>query len=239
MARTRTNRSASRNDAIALIAAGNADVQSDTPQVWGSPDIDDDLKLFGNFGYTTAGGAQVYSHTNYASKRVTGGFFFRNPNTRGGVYSLDGGETLLIGDALLAAGMGSANCPTVVVTANVADPVALQQVFDDPNCFSFRERFPGGFTLLAGREDLKETRLRSTARCWGHRRHRQANSVRVCSPASRRVASLRPRSAGLTGLDAGSAHARPDWLLLTMPTPTPPTCCGRRPVQDDTLSSDR
>ena len=50
------------------------------------------------------------------------------------------------------------------------------------------------------REVLKETGLRSTARCCGHRRHRQANSVRVCSPASRRLASLRPRSAGLTTL---------------------------------------
>ncbi len=147
-----TNRSAPRGDAIALRAAGNTDVASDTPQVWGSPDIDDDLKLFGNFGYTTAAGVQVYSHTNYASKRVTGGFFFRNPNTRGGVYSLDGGETLLIGDALLAGGMGSANCPTVAITDNVADPAALQRVFDDPNCFSFRELFPGGFTPSFGGE---------------------------------------------------------------------------------------
>ena len=147
-----TNRSAPRSDAIALIAAGNTDVASDTPQVWGSPDIDDDLKLFGNFGYTTAAGVQVYSHTNYASKRVTGGFFFRNPNTRGGVFSLDGGQTLLVGDALLAGGMGSANCPTVAITDNVADPVALRQVFDDPNCFSFRERFPGGFTPSFGGE---------------------------------------------------------------------------------------
>ena len=147
-----TNRSAPRDDAIALRAAGNTDVTSDTPQVWGSPDVDDDLKLFGNFGYTTTAGVQVYSHTNYASKRVTGGFFFRNPNTRGGVFSLDGGETLLIGDALLAGGMGSANCPTVTITGNVADPVALQQVFDDPNCFSFRERFPGGFTPSFGGE---------------------------------------------------------------------------------------
>ena len=47
---------------------------------------------------------------------------------------------------------------------------------------------------------LTETGLWSTARCRGRRRHRQANSVRVCSPTSRRVASLRPRSAGLTAL---------------------------------------
>ena len=147
-----TNRSAPRSDAIALLAAGNTDVASDTPQVWGSPRVDDDLKLFGNFGYTAANGVQLYGHTNYASKTVTGGFFFRNPNTRSGVYSLDGGGTLLVGDALAAAGTGSAGCPTVAVTGNVADPAALRQVFDDPNCFSFRELFPGGFTPNFGGE---------------------------------------------------------------------------------------
>ena len=95
---------------------------------------------------------QFYGHTNYASKKVTGGFFFRNPNTRGGVFSIDGGKTLLIGDALMAAGTGSANCPTVAITDHVADPASLEQVFDDPNCFSFRERFPGGFTPNFGGE---------------------------------------------------------------------------------------
>ena len=53
---------------------------------------------------------------------------------------------------------------------------------------------------VAEREELTETGLGSTARCRGRRRHRQANSVRVCSPTSRRVASLRPRSAGRTAL---------------------------------------
>ena len=147
-----TNRSAPRSDAIALLDAGNRDVASDTPQVWGSPRVEDDLKLFGNFGYTAANGIQLYSHTNYASKRVTGGFFFRNPNTRGGVYSLDGGNTLLVGDALMAAGTGSANCPVVTITDDVADPAALQRVFDDDDCFSFRELFPGGFTPNFGGE---------------------------------------------------------------------------------------
>ena len=58
----------------------------------------------------------------------------------------------------------------------------------------------GALNLVAEREELTETGLGSTARCCGRRRHRQANSVRVCSPTSRRVASLRPRSAGLTAL---------------------------------------
>ena len=48
-----------------------------------------------------------------------------------------------------------------------------------------------------------------------------------------------PPLRGADGLDVGSAHACPAWLLPTMPTHTPPTCCGRRPVQNDALSSDR
>ncbi len=59
---------------------------------------------------------------------------------------------------------------------------------------------------VAEREEPTETGLGSTARCCGRRRHRQANSVRVCSPTSRRVASLRPRSAGLTALTPGSSR---------------------------------
>ena len=142
----RTDRAAPRRDAIALIAAGNAHVVSDHPQAWGDPQVDDDLKLFGNFGHTLPAGAQAYAHTSYARKTVTSTVFYRNPNTRLGVFSNDRGRTLLVGDVLAANGMGSANCPTVTVTDNVPDPVALQQVFDDPNCFTFQEVFPGGFT---------------------------------------------------------------------------------------------
>ena len=69
------------------------------------------------------------------------------------MFSGDGGGTLLIGDVLDARdGIldGSANCPVVNVANNVPDPVALRQVFDDPNCFSFQEMFPGGFTPQFG-----------------------------------------------------------------------------------------
>lgn len=48
--------------------------------------------------------------------------------------------------------MGSANCPTVSVNGNVPDPDALAQVFADPNCFSFQEIAPGGFTPQFGAE---------------------------------------------------------------------------------------
>ena len=140
-----TDRSIQRSDVAGLLAAGNTHLRQPA-QVWGSPEIDDDLKFFGNFGHLFRNGLQLYAHTNYASKKVTGGFFFRNPNTRSGVFSNDGGKTLLIGDAIRAQGEGSANCPTVTITNHVPDQDALGRVFADPNCFSFQERFPGGFT---------------------------------------------------------------------------------------------
>lgn len=145
-----TKHSAPRSDAMALIAAGNTHVVSDIPQVWGSPSIDD-LKLFGNFGYTSAAGLQVYAHTNYASKRVTGGFFVRNPNTRGGVFSLDGGQNLLVGDRRWpeTGVAGARGCPSVPIVDNVPDAAALA-VEADPDCFTVYSRFPGGFTPSFG-----------------------------------------------------------------------------------------
>ncbi len=143
-----TDRSVQRADATALIAAGNTAVRNPA-QIWGSPEERNNAKFFGNFGTLINDTTQLYAHTNYASRKVTGGFFFRNPNTRGAVFSGDGGETLLIGDALDARdGVldGSAGCPVVPIVDNVPDQDALGRVFADPNCFSFQERFPGGFT---------------------------------------------------------------------------------------------
>ena len=148
-----TDRAIQRGDAAGLIAAGNTAVRTPTAQIWGSPRVTDDLKVWVNTGYTFDDDEQAYAFGNVGTKEVDGGFFFRNPNTRGGVFSGDGGSTLLIGDVLDARdGIldGSANCPVVNVTNNVPDPVALRQVFDDPNCFSFQEMFPGGFTPQFG-----------------------------------------------------------------------------------------
>ena len=146
-----TSRSVQRSDAAALIRSGNTHV-ADPAQIWGSPRIDDDFKFWGNFG-RVFNEIQLYGHTNYASKRVTGGFFFRNPNTRAAVFSTDAGKTLLIGDALDAQdGIldGSANCPEVPIVNDVPNQEALSRVFLDSDCFSFQEIFPGGFTPRFG-----------------------------------------------------------------------------------------
>ena len=151
-----TDRSVQRDDAAALIAAGN-DAVADPAQIWGSPSVDDNLKLWGNFGHLFANGVQAYGYANYARRTVESGFFFRNPNTRSAVFSADGGRSLLVGDVLDAGdGVpdGTAGCPPVPVTAARPDPAALARVFADPNCFSFQERFPGGFTPRFGGDVL-------------------------------------------------------------------------------------
>ena len=164
-----TDRAVQRYDATQLIANGNRAVRSPTAQVWGSPRIDDDFKFFGNFGKYLAGATQVYAHTNVATKHVDGGFYFRNPHTRGGVYSGDGGETLLVGDLIDARDKvydGSAGCPTVRVNAGrILDPDAFNTVLSDPNCFTFHQPFagapngrPGGFTPQFG-GDVQDTSI--------------------------------------------------------------------------------
>ena len=139
-----TERSVQRDDAAALISAGNTDV-ADPAQPWGHPIIRNDIKLFANYGATLTDDIKFYGHANYAQKEVEGGFYFRNPNTRPAVFSNDDGETLLIGRL-----SGTGEVPVVKITDNVPDPVALQQVFSDPNLFTFQELFPGGFTPRFG-----------------------------------------------------------------------------------------
>ena len=142
-----TDRSVQRADAAALREVGNADV-ADPAQPWGQPIIRNDIKFFANYGANLNDNLGLYGHANYASKEVEGGFYFRNPNTRPAVFSIDEGATLLVGD-LDGLDEGE-DCPTVPITDNVPASDALQQVFDDDNCFTFQEVYPGGFTPRFG-----------------------------------------------------------------------------------------
>ena len=155
-----TSRSVQRHDATQLIANGNTAVRTPA-QIWGQPRVDDDVKFFGNFGKYLQGATQVYAHTNYASKRVDGGFYFRNPHTRGGVFGRGG--NLLVGDLLDAQdGVldGSAGCPTVPTSnGRILDQGAFDDLMANPNCFTFHKPFagaqggfPGGFTPQFGGE---------------------------------------------------------------------------------------
>ena len=165
-----TIRSVQRTDALNMINAGNFRVK-DPAQIWGQPIVENDFKFFANYGATLTDTINFYGHANYARKRVEGGFYFRNPNTRSGVFSTTGGETLLVGDlrglsaetaewearkqASEASGqefteLSPHDADDIPITNHVPDPERLQAVKSDPNLFTFQEMFPGGFTPRFG-----------------------------------------------------------------------------------------
>lgn len=139
-----TSRSVQRADAANLIEAGVPDIAPIT-QVWGAPEVNDDISIFGNVGLELTNSSEFYMFGNYSERDVRGGFYYRNPHTRPGAYSNDGGETLLVGDLT---GDMSGNCPTnIMIDGNVLDnPDYISQVANNPDCFAFNEILPGGFT---------------------------------------------------------------------------------------------
>ena len=66
-----TNRSIQREDAQAIIAAGNTNLRNPA-QIWGSPKLDDDLKLFVNFGYPFENGLQFYPSCDGNCEGISG-----------------------------------------------------------------------------------------------------------------------------------------------------------------------
>jgi iron complex outermembrane receptor protein len=167
-----TVRSVVRDDVLALIAAGNTDVAdfqtinsytSEVPQYWGQPDVTDDVKLFVNAGIDLSESTELYFFGNYAQRTAEGGFFFRNPTNRGGVYAgplvdaagdLDpaGIASVRVGD-LDGLGVGG-TCPAGIPLSGtdglIMDPAVLAAVTADPNCFSFVETIPSGFVPRFG-----------------------------------------------------------------------------------------
>jgi len=157
-----TSRSVQRPDAAGLIAAGNSHV-NDPAQIWGNPEIKDDITLFGNVGLDLGDDKEFYMFGNYSERDATGGFYYRNPHNRGNVFSIDGGETLLVGDVGLAT-TGVPSCSWSNATAenplassnvsanvpNVLETADYQAMVADPNCFSMNQIMPGGYTPAFG-----------------------------------------------------------------------------------------
>jgi iron complex outermembrane receptor protein len=54
---------------------------------WGAPEFQYDYKLFGNLGMKLNSKTEVYAFGNYAQRKIEGGFFYRNPNTRDGIFN--------------------------------------------------------------------------------------------------------------------------------------------------------
>jgi len=133
-----TSRSVQRPDAQALIDAGNNSVTRPA-QIWGAPIIDDDVTFFFNSGLDLGNGGQAYMFGNYSERDIDGGFYFRNPAGRGGVFT-KGDGTRLIADVT---GDMSGNCPTAL---DPSDYAGRDAVIADPNCYILNQAAPGGYT---------------------------------------------------------------------------------------------
>lgn len=142
-------------------------------QIWGSPEVKDDISIFGNVGLDLGDDKEFYMFGNYSERDVRGGFYYRNPNTRGGVYGgnirlVDGvptrqpadvdpdvetPEELAWNSATPTVLVGSLDgydqqldCPVVEIGENgLPNPTALSSLAA-ANCFSFNQTIPEGFT---------------------------------------------------------------------------------------------
>jgi iron complex outermembrane receptor protein len=137
-----TSRSVQRPDAQGLIDAGNTAV-ANPAQIWGNPEIDDDITVFGNVGLDLGNDKEFYMFGNYSDRTATGGYYYRNPQNRGGVFT-DGDGLLLVG----AMDGNAAACPNIEITsANVlTQENYINNVANNDNCWAFNELFPGGYT---------------------------------------------------------------------------------------------
>lgn len=143
-----TSRSVQRDDAAAAIAAGYPGV-GDPAQTWGSPKVDDDLKVVANLGLSTDS-VDFYLFGNYAKRKVDGGFYFRDPTARSGVYSNDGGDSLLVGNLT-----GAGACPSIALRDGAGNLLPYSTVSSavaalPGNCYTFLSSLPGGFTPRFG-----------------------------------------------------------------------------------------
>ena len=138
-----TSRGTQDPQATRLIANGYTNV-ADPVVVWGAPDVEGDFKVIANAA-VGAGTGELYGFGIWSGREVDGSFFYRNPNTRRGVFAGADGN-LLVADLT----PGETLCREVVVTDGLADPAALDQVIADPDCFVYNEWFPGGFTPRFG-----------------------------------------------------------------------------------------
>ena len=81
-----TDRSVLRSDVARMMNGGNTHI-ADPAHVWGSPDIDDNIKTFVNLGIDLDADQRIYAFGNYASREVTTGFFYREPEDESGVFT--------------------------------------------------------------------------------------------------------------------------------------------------------
>jgi len=118
--------------------------------IWGAPNITDNIKLFGNVEIDIGGNAdykELYLFGNWAQRDIDASFYYRNPNTRTGVFINQHDGTRIFFDMT---DDNTGGCPVSTIPSSPNDAQTLAAVAANPGCFSFNERFPGGFTPRFG-----------------------------------------------------------------------------------------
>ncbi len=166
-----TSRTLQRTDAATLISSGNAAQKASVEnpaQIYGAPEQIDNYNLFFNSGIKVSDDLEVYAFGNYGARETIGGFFYRNPNSRGGVYT--NGSTRAVVDTNIsnrATGVTS-NCPALTSPGSGSNGVPLDQakVAADAlalanlpsNCWVMNQVVPGGYTPAFGAQ-LKDASI--------------------------------------------------------------------------------
>ncbi len=176
-----TSESVQKDVVAQTVAGGNANIP-DPAQIWGLPEIKSEFKTFANLGLDLDGGGHAYAFGNWAERTVEGGFFFRDPLERAGVYTPSGEDfrqRVLVADLTAGSNDDGIACPEVPIapvpgTSAAAgaggtlpglapDPQALAAVAADPNCFALIEFLPHGFRPRFG-GDVADTSITAGVR---------------------------------------------------------------------------
>ena len=134
-----TSRSVQRPDAAALIAAGNSAV-ANPAQIWGAPIVDDDVTIFMNSGVVNSDGSESYMFGNYSERDIDGGFYYRNPDGRSGVFTIGSHRAVGNVDGTCAYGTGASGA------VDPSDYALRDAIMADPSCFLMNQIAPGGYT---------------------------------------------------------------------------------------------
>ena len=134
-----TSRSVQRPDAAALIAAGNSAV-ANPAQIWGAPIVDDDVTFFMNSGVVNSDGSESYVFGNYSERDIDGGFYYRNPDGRSGVFTIGSHRAVGNVDGTCAYGTGASGA------VDPSDYALRDAIMADPSCFLMNQIAPGGYT---------------------------------------------------------------------------------------------
>ena len=144
-----TIRAGQRADATVLAARGYP--VNNPAQIWGSPDVDDQVVTFFNAGLELSESVNAYAHGGYGVRTSEGGFYFRSPGTgsaRGGVFRIGGRRAV----ADLNEG-DDVQCSVLEDLPSLDADLATVNAFISRyqgQCFLFNEMFQGGFTPRFG-----------------------------------------------------------------------------------------